>query len=89
MFERKLNLNKDKTNIMAVANPLQLKNIDLPSNLKQDKTDINLSTKLKNLGDIFDGNLTLKYQAADLKQKAIGGLTNIAKTSNLSTGSLS
>ena len=61
MFKIKLNLNKDKTNLMVVGNPLQLWNIDLPSNLKLDQTDINLSTKLKNLGVVFDENLTLKY----------------------------
>ena len=81
MFKRKLKLNKDKTNIMVVGNPLQLRNIDFPSILKLDQTDINLSKKLKNLGVIFDENLTLKYQVAAVKKKAIGGLINIAKIS--------
>ena len=80
-FKRKLKLNKDKTNIMVVGNPLQLRNINFPSILKLDKTDINLSKKLKNLGVIFDENLTLKYQVAAVKKKAIGGLINIEKIS--------
>ena len=62
MFKRKLKLNKDKTNIMVVGNPLQLRNIDLPSNLKLDQTDINLSTKLKNLGVVLDENLNLSIK---------------------------
>ena len=81
MFKRKLKLNKDKTNIMVIGNPLQLRNIDFPSILKLDQTDINLSSKLKNLGVVFDENLTLKYQVAAVKKKAIGGLINIAKIS--------
>ena len=59
MLKRKLKLEKDKTNVIVVGKPLQMKNIDLPSNLKLILTDINLSTKLKNLGLVFDENLTL------------------------------
>ena len=47
---------------MVVGDPLQMRNIDLPSNLKLDQTDINLSTKLKNRYVVFYENLTLKYQ---------------------------
>ena len=81
MFKRKLKLNKDKTSILIVSNPLKMRNIDLPSNLKLDQTDINLLTKLRNLGVVLDENLTLKYQVAAPKKKAIGGLINIAKIS--------
>ena len=35
---------------MEVGNPLQMRNSVLPSNLNLDQTDINLSTKLRNLG---------------------------------------
>ena len=59
LFKIKLNLNKDKTNIMVVGNPLQLRNIEFPSNLKLDQIDICLPTKLKNLGVVFDENLTV------------------------------
>ena len=41
MFKRKLMLNTDKTKIIVVDNPLQLRNIDLPPNIKLDHTDIN------------------------------------------------
>ena len=70
----------NKTNIMVVGNPLQMRNIDLPSSLKLYQTDINLSTKLRDLGGVFDENLTLKYQVAAVK-KVSGGLINIAKIS--------
>ena len=81
MFKRKLKLNKDKTNIMVVGSSLQLRSIDLPPNLKLNQTDINLSTKMRNLGVVFDENLTLKYQVAAVKKKAFGVLINIAKVS--------
>ena len=71
MFERKLKLNKDKTNIIVFGNLLQMRNIDLPSNLKPDQTDINLSTKLRNLGAVFDENLTLKYELAAVKKRSL------------------
>ena len=66
---------------MVVGNPLQLRNIDLPSNLKLDQTYINLRTKLRNLGVVFDENSTLKYQVAAVKKKPIGGLIIIEKIS--------
>ena len=58
-----------------------MRNIDLPSDSKLDWTDINLSTKLRSEGVVFDENLTLKYQVAALKKKGIGGLINITKIS--------
>ena len=57
---------------MVVGNPLQLRNINLPQNLKPYQTDINLSTKLKSLGVVFDENLTLKHQVTAVNKKAIG-----------------
>ena len=42
---------------------------------------MNLSRKLRSLGVGFDENLTLKYQVAAVKKKAVGGLINIAKIS--------
>ena len=72
---------KDETNIILVGNPLQLRNIDFPLILKLDQTDINISKKLKNLGVVFDENLTVEYQVAAVKKKAFGGLINFAKNS--------
>ena len=68
---------------MVINSPLQLRNIDLSSNLKLDQTDVNLSTKVWNLGVVFDENLTLQYQVAAVNKKAIRGLTNNAKISKL------
>ena len=71
MFKRKLKLNKHKTNIKVVGNPLQLRNIDPPLNLKLDQTDLNPPTKLKNVGVVFDESLTLNYQVAAVKKKLL------------------
>ena len=81
MFKIKLKLNKDQTKIIVVGNPLKMRNIDVPSNLKLYQTDINLSTNLKNLGVRFDESLTLKYQVAATKKKAIAGFMKFAKKS--------
>ena len=54
MFKRKLKLNKYKSNIKVVGNPPQITNIDLPSILKLDQFDINFSTALRYLRNIFD-----------------------------------
>ena len=56
-----------------------MRNIDHLSNLKLDQSDIDLSTKLRNLGVVFDENLSLKNQITTVKKKAIGGLLNMAK----------
>ena len=58
-----------------------MSNIKLPSNLKLDQTDLNLSTKLRNLGAVSDENLTLKYQVAAVRKKAIADLINTEKIS--------
>ena len=82
MHRRKLKLNTEKTNIMIVGNIQKLKDLDFPTTLLLDQTDINLSTKLKNLGVVLDENLTLKYQITAIKKKSVGGLINIAKISS-------
>ena len=64
---------------MVVGNPLQMRSIDLLSNLKLDTSVITLSTKLRNIGIVYDENLILKYQVAALKNKIIGGIINIVK----------
>ena len=82
MHKRKLKLNTEKTNIMIVGNTQKLNNLDFPTTLLLNQTDVNLSSKLKNLGVILDENLTLKGQVAAIKKKSIGGLINIAKISS-------
>ena len=56
-----------------------MRNIDLPSNLKPEQSDVNLSTELRNGGEVFDEILTLKCQVAAVKKKANGGLINTAR----------
>ena len=68
---------------MIVVNPLQMRNIGLPTILKQYQADINLSPKLRNLDVVFYENLTLKYQVGAVKMKAIEGLRIVAKTSKI------
>ena len=48
-----------------------MRNIDLPSNLKLEQADINLSMKLRNLGAVFDEYLTLNYEVAALKRRLL------------------
>ena len=69
MFEWKLDLNMVKSNIVVVGSPLQIRNIDLPLNLKLKQSDINLSTKLRNLGVVFYENQTLKYKISAMKRR--------------------
>ena len=66
---------------MIVGNPLQIRNIDLPSSSKLDQPDISFSTKLINLGVVSEEFLTFKYQVTAVKKKAIAGLISIAKIS--------
>ena len=49
MSSRKFKLNKDKTSIVVVDNPLQIRNLDYPSNFKLDDSDFDLSIKFRNL----------------------------------------
>ena len=53
MLKRKLRLNNGKTNIIVDGHPLQLRIIVFPTNLKLHQTDVNPSTKLRNLGVVF------------------------------------
>ena len=46
-----------------------------------DQSDITLSTKLRNLGVVFDEILTLKYQVVAVKKVNIGCLIKIGKIS--------
>ena len=62
---------------MVDGNSFPMRNIDFPSKLKLDQTDITLSSKLRHLGVVFDENLALMYQFAAVKKKAIAGLINI------------
>ena len=64
---------------MVAGKPLQIRSIDFPSYSKPDQSDINLSTKLRNLCFFFYENLTPRYQPAAVKIKSFGGFINIAK----------
>ena len=66
---------------MAVGNPLQMRNLDLPWILKLDQSDIFLYLKLRNPGVVFYESLTLKYQIAAVRKKEIEDQINFAKIS--------
>ena len=66
---------------MVDGNYLQIRNIDLPSNLMLDQSDISSSTNFKNVGLVFHENSALKCQNASVKKKVIGHSENIAKIS--------
>ena len=77
-FSQGCTLKKDKTATMVVENPLQIWNIDVSSKLKLVQSDINLSTKLRILGVIFDVNLTQKYEIASVKTEDFRSFLSIA-----------
>ena len=54
---------------MVVGIPLQMRNIGLPLNLILAQIVINLSSKLGNLGVVFNEKSTLRYQAAAVKKQ--------------------
>ena len=83
MFKRKLKFIKDKTSIIIVGYPLQTKNIDLPSSLKLEQSDLKLSKKMRNLGVDLHKIFTLKYQTAAVEKKIFVGLINIPNISKL------
>ena len=73
---------KAKINIFLHAgDPLQVRNNDLPINIKLGHIDINLSKKSRHLIVVLNQSLTLMCQIATVKKKAIESLINIAKVS--------
>lgn len=70
-------MNGDKTNIKEVNNPVQVRNLDFQSKLKLDQTDFNLSTKVRSLSIVLNGNFTLKYQSAVVRIIATGCFISI------------
>ena len=87
MFERKLKLKKEKTNIMVVGNRLEMRNIYLSLNLKLNRTDMNLSTKLRNLGVVFDESFNSQVSICCNKKRLLEVLWILQKHRNLPTES--
>ena len=78
MFQRKLKLNNEKTSLMQVSYSLQRRNIIFPLNLNLGQSDNNLPTRLRKLCVVFEEKLTLNYEIASVKMKAIRNLLNTA-----------
>ena len=73
MSTRNWKLSRDKTNIKVVHNPLQIRNIDVPSNLKLEDSDTDLASKIRNVAVILDESLTLKHQIAAVRKESYWG----------------
>ena len=81
MVSRKLKLNPEKTEIMVIGSRHHLSNLELSNSLSFLNSNVSFSNKLRNLGVIFDPNLTMKNQINHTKRKAIANLKNIATIS--------
>ena len=81
MMSRKLKLNLGKTDIMIIGSEAKLTEFDFEAELMFGESGVQRSTKLNNLGVIFDEHLLMKQQLNNSKKKAICALINIAKIS--------
>ena len=77
MKDRKLKMNAGKTKIMVIGRN------ELGQEVLFGNSTVTLSEKERNLGFIFDPNLSLANQISKVKQKAINGLVNISHISSL------
>ena len=77
MKDRKLRMNAGKTKIMVIGRN------ELGQEVLFGNSTVTLSEKERNLGFIFDSNLSLANQISKVKQKAINGLINISHISSL------
>ena len=79
MNQRKLKLNMGKTDMMLIGSDSKLSNLNFGCNIDFGGLDIALSSTVRDLGVIFDKNLSLKNQILSAKSKAICGLINISR----------
>ena len=82
MNARKLKLNLAKTEIMAVGSNMMLSRFNFSDVIGFGNLELPLSSKLRNLGVIFDKNLSMHDQINNVKRKSIAGLISIARISN-------
>lgn len=81
MSRRKLKLNTDKTEIIIIGSEYQLQNLNFPAfcNLNNDK--ITFKNDVRNLGVIFDKNLSMKNHLKNIKSSVVGNIINISRIS--------
>ena len=79
MTRRKLKLNADKTECIIFGNKPRLEALEgfKYIQVKQD-SKLTLASQVKNLGVLFDQDLSMEPQIRSIKGKAIGHLTNIS-----------
>ena len=80
MKRRRLKLNVEKTECIIFGNRVRLETLKDMKEIKvSDFTKIQLASKIKNLGVIFDRELSMEPQIQSIKGKAIGNLINISR----------
>lgn len=87
MSENFLCLNSDKTEVMLIGSPHQLRKAESIT-LSVDGSALKLQTKLKNLGVIFDANLTFDHHVRNTVKTSFFHLRNIAKLRSMLTFSV-
>ena len=81
MSSRKLKLNTDKTEIMLVGTDYHLQNLNFPAHCNLNNNDIRIKNEVRNLGVIFDSDLTMKSHVKRVKSSVIGNIINISRIS--------
>ena len=78
MTDNFLCLNSEKTEIMLVGSPYHLRKAE-PVALTLDGSNVEFQTKLRNLGVIFDANLTFEPHVLNTVKISFFHLRNIAR----------
>ena len=82
MSRRKLKLNAEKTECMILGNRYKLDQLASFNSIElNDSSTLSLVKKVKNLGVLFEQDLSMESQLKSVKGKAIGNLVNIARIS--------
>ena len=79
MNTRRLKLNTGKTEVILLGTRQKLENLNFDPDIIFCDSSVQFSSTVRNLGVIFDENLSMKQQANNVKRKVIGGLVNISK----------
>ena len=81
MSRRKLKLNTDKTEIILIGSEYQLQNLNFPTFCNLNNDEIKIKDEVRNLGVIFDKNLSMKNHLKNIKSSVIGNIINISRIS--------
>ena len=81
MNRRKLKLNTDKTEIILIGSEYRLQNLNFPASCNFNDDEITIKNEVRNLGVIFDKNLSMKNHLKNIKSSVIGNIINISRIS--------